>query len=109
MRIETIFGAVAVLALIVLAAFALSSGQGGVQAAVPSGAASAAARTGFDACTCYEQAFASAAADADHTRPAYEGGYGACREGAGRAGGEAWSAGWIAGAEGKSSKRRCSL
>ena len=105
MRIETIFGAVAVLTLIVLAGFALSSGKGGVRAATPDGALAA----GGDACACYVRAAQAALADPDFTRPAYEGGYGACREAAGRAGGDAWSAGWRVGAEGRGAGRaaRC--
>ena len=104
MRIETIFGAVAVLALIVLAAFALSSGKGGVQAATPSGDTAFVLTAGSDACTCYSQAADAAARNPDFTRPAYEGGYGACRETAGRTGGDAWAAGWVAGMEGKSAR-----
>ena len=100
MRIETIFGAVAVLTLIALAAFALTSGKGGVQAATP-GSAVLGSSVGADACGCYDQAYDAARANPDHTRPAYEGGYGACREAAGRVGGDAWSAGWSAAADGR--------
>ena len=108
MRIETIFGAVAVLTLIALAAVALSSGGGGVRAATVRDASSlAATEAGTGACACYEQAFSMAATDPDYTRPAYEGGFGACREASGRAGGEAWSAGWRAGMEGRASARSC--
>lgn len=109
MRIETIFGAVAVLTLIVLAAFALTSGKGAsVQAATPQvGQTVLVATAGTDTCACYEQAFDAARLDADFTRSAYEGGYGACRETAGRSGGDAWSMGWVAGMEGKASKRSC--
>ena len=109
MRIETIFGAVAVLTLIVLAAFALSSGRGasgkgGAQAAMRAQAASV---SSGDACTCYAGAYEAARAHPDFTRPAYEGGYGACREAAGRQGGDAWSAGWRAGMEGGRKPRAC--
>ena len=107
MRIETIFGAVAALALMALAAFALSSGKdGSVQAATP-GAQKVLASAGADACGCYRQAYEAARANPDFTGPAYEGGYGACREAAGRAGGDAWSAGWRDALDGASMTRAC--
>ena len=107
MRIETIFGAVAVLTLIALAAFALSSGAGtGVQAATPS-AQPVLASSGGDTCGCYRQAYEAARANPDFTGPTYEGGYGACREAAGREGGNAWSAGWQDAMDGRSVLRAC--
>ena len=106
MRIETVFGIVAVGLLLALGAFALSSGERG-GSVVPSAAAADVGAGGLDACACYEQAFAAASRNADPQRPLYEGGYLTCRESAGRPGGQAWSAGWANGAAGAASKRSC--
>ena len=103
MRIETIFGAVAVLALGVLAGIALTSNKD-VQAAT-SRDGGAIAAIGADVCGCYDRAYEAARSDPDYTRPTYEGGYDACRKSAGRAGGGAWSAGWDAAMAGR--RRAC--
>ena len=113
MKVEQVFGAVALLALLLVGAFAMSGGRtGGATAAT---ATVSAASTGLvltgdavaDTCTCYEQAFQSARANADVQSLAYEAGYGACRDYAGAHGGAAWSWGYANGAEGKASKKSC--
>ena len=114
MKVEQIFGAVAVVALLVVGAFAMSGGRAGgataavaTTASVPGGALVLTGDASADTCTCYEQAFATAGAQPDLLSAAYEAGYGACREYAGRQGGAAWSWGYSNGLEGKASKRSC--
>ena len=112
MRIEQIFGAVAVIALLVIGAFAMTGGRTGGASAAPTAAATDGSavligEAGADACTCYEQAFATAQANPDILSTAYEAGYGACRDYAGAEGGAAWSWGYSNGIEGKASKRSC--
>ena len=113
MKVEQIFGAVALLALLVVGAFAMSGGRtGGATAATT---ATVAASGGLvltgdaaaDTCTCYEQAFATAGVQPDIQSTAYEAGYGACRDYAGQHGGAAWSWGYANGLEGKASKKSC--
>ena len=109
MRIETVFGIIAVVALIVLGGYALKSGKGDARApAAQAGPVVLASAGGLDSCTCYEQAFKAGRRDPDPTSAAYEAGYGACRESAGQMGGEAWSWGYRNGIEGKASNRSCS-
>ena len=113
MKVEQIFGAVALLALLVVGAFAMSGGRtGGATAATAtvvaaSGGLVLTGDAATDTCTCYEQAFATARTQPDITSTAYEAGYGACRQYAGQHGGAAWSWGYANGLEGKASKKSC--
>ena len=113
MKVEQVFGAVAVLALLVVGAFAMTGGRpGGATAATVTVAAASTGMVltgdaGADACTCYEQAFQTARTNPDIQSLPYEAGYGACRDYAGAHGGAAWSWGYANGVEGKASKRSC--
>ena len=107
-KIETLFGAAFVVLLLALGAFVAFGGSGSdSRAAAPIGAEEAQKQALTDVCSCYELGFDEGAADADPLRTAYEAGYSSCRRIAGRKGGEAWSAGWTAAAEGKIAGRSC--
>jgi hypothetical protein len=108
-RIETVFGAVLVIVLLVIGAYAMTSGKRSVQAGMQGASVVAAVPTtsAGSACACYEGAYETALGGAASTGTLYEAGYGACHERSGRTGGQAWTAGWKAGAEGRSSKRSC--
>ena len=109
MKVEQVFGAVAILALLVVGAFALTGG-GGAKAQSPVAATAALVLTGDaaqDTCTCYEEAFRRGQSGAPITGTAYEAGYGACRQYAGEHGGAAWSWGYSNGSQGLSAKRSC--
>ena len=113
MKVEQVFGAVALLALLLVGAFAMTGGRtGGATAATATVSAASTGMVltgdaGANACICYEQAFQTARANPDIQSLAYEAGYGACRDYAGAHGGAAWSWGYANGVEGKASKRSC--
>ena len=104
MRIETVFGGIAVIALLAIGGFAMTGGRAPARAA---SAPAASLEPTADLCGCYLAAADQAARNPDVTGPAYEGGYGACRESAGVQGGRAWTAGWAFGVGDRSARMAC--
>jgi len=128
-RIEVIFGGILVLAVIAAGSLVLfqngfqfvsiGAGQSGsAYARTPAAnAAEPAVFTGIretDLCTCYETGFARGSESGGSENGsiesvAYRGGFTSCRAELGAEGGNAWTEGWINGADNRLSQRSCRI
>lgn len=128
-RIEVIFGGILVLAVIAAGSLVLfqngfhlpsiGAGQSG-SAYARTPAADSSDPTVFtgvretDLCTCYETGFvrgseSGGSESGDIESVAYRGGFSSCRAQLGADGGDAWTEGWINGADNRLSQRSCRL
>lgn len=123
-RIEVIFGGILVLAVIAAGSLVLfqngfqlpsigASQPGSAYARTPAqDSADPTVFTGVretDLCTCYETGFARGSESGDIESVAYRGGFSSCRAELGADGGNAWTEGWINGADNRLTQRSCRL